>query len=237
MIVEMRPGSKPKGKVMLEWSSDFAYAIGLLTADGCLSKNGRHIDFTSKDRAQVALFRKSLGIVDAKIGTKRSGIGSLAYRIQFGDVLFYNFLLGIGLSPAKSKILTSVSIPDEYFPDFIRGLFDGDGCSYSFYDSVFKKSFRFYITFASASPKFLYWLQEKLFEHAEIRGAVSKERRGTCTELKYSKREAVILSEKMYYRSDLPCLKRKYLKIQKSMNIISKSRGGEIGKHAAFRSQ
>ena len=141
-----KPGPKPKGKVETRWSPEFAYAIGLLTADGCLSKDGRHIDLTSKDKAQVLLFKKCLGLA-TKVGRKYSGAGNLSYHTQFGDVLFYRFLEGIGLTPAKSKTISSISIPRGYFLDFLRGYFDGDGSSYSYYDSVYKKSYRFYISF------------------------------------------------------------------------------------------
>src|SRR3989344_2907774 len=34
------------------------------------------------------------------------------------DVLFYQFLMGIGLSPSKSKTLSSLNIPKKYFADF-----------------------------------------------------------------------------------------------------------------------
>lgn len=40
---------KPKGKPV-KWSPKIAYAVGLITTDGSLSKDGRHIDLTSKDR-------------------------------------------------------------------------------------------------------------------------------------------------------------------------------------------
>jgi hypothetical protein len=63
-----------------------------------------------------------------KIGTKVGGYnGTQSFRVQFGDVTFYNFLLTIGLMPHKSKILTSIAVPKEYFFDFLRGHFDGDG--------------------------------------------------------------------------------------------------------------
>lgn len=215
----MKPGTKPKGIVHIQWSVPFAYAIGLLVADGCLSKDGRHIDFTSKDLPQIELFKECLRL-GVKTATKRSGAGNLAYRIQFGDVLFYRFLTGIRLSPAKSKTLSSVAVPEEYFADFVRGFFDGDGCSYSFYDSVFKKSYRFCISFASASPPFLWWLQEKLEDKVGIRGSLGRTGSGACMQLKYSKKEAARLSKYLYYQEDLPYLKRKYLKIDKSMGII-----------------
>ena len=65
-------GAKPKGKVNIKWSPEFAYAIGLLTTDGCLSTDGRHFDFTSKDKEQLVNFMKCLGI-KVKIGYKTSG--------------------------------------------------------------------------------------------------------------------------------------------------------------------
>lgn len=107
----MKRGPKPKGKVTNKWSPRFSYAIGLLVADGCLSKDGRHIDFTSKDKDLVNLFKKCLRL-DTKVSSKLSGSGNVAYHTQFGDVLFYDFLLSIGLTPAKSKTIGSITIPD-----------------------------------------------------------------------------------------------------------------------------
>ena len=125
------PGIKPRGMVRIEWSPLLAYAIGLITTDGCLSKDGRHIDMTSKDLEQIKTFLECLGLKN-KIGRKVSGsTNRYCYRVQFGDVLFYKFLLSIGLSPGKTKILKDVDIPQKYFWDFMRGHFDGDGTFYS----------------------------------------------------------------------------------------------------------
>ncbi len=117
---DVRPGPKPKGQVAIVWSPHFAYAVGLLTADGYLSKDGRHIDLTSKDKSQVVLFKKCLGL-RTKIGEKYSGNKNLAYHTQFGDVLFYRFLLGIGLFSTISKTLAEVDVPREFFVDFYEG--------------------------------------------------------------------------------------------------------------------
>jgi|SRR3989344_5521137 len=213
----MKRGPKPKGKVSSKWSVKLAYAIGLVTADGCLSKDGRHINLTSKDTEQIILFKKCLGL-ETKIGKKYSGVGNLAYQTQFGDVLFYKFLQEIGLTPAKSNTISSLTIPDKYFFDFLRGYFDGDGCSYSFYDKVYKNSFRFYISFASGSIKYLEWLRAELNRLTGLRGHISYGKRSI--QLKYSKKEAVILVKKMYYSPSSLCLKRKHLKIRKSLSII-----------------
>ena len=115
-------GPKPKGKVKIKWSPKFAYAIGLLVSDGNLSPDGRHIVFVSKDYEMIELFQESLGI-DIHIGKKANGTlpGKPYFVAQFSDVLFYKFLMDIGLMPNKSKVIGDVKIPDSYFFDFLRG--------------------------------------------------------------------------------------------------------------------
>ena len=137
-------------KTKLNWTPGFAYAIGLLATDGCLSKDGRHIDFTSKDKSQLETFLRCLGIKN-KIGHKKSGAGKKCTRVQFGDVVFYRFLLGIGLMLAKSKTMSDLDIPIKYFFDFLSGYFDGDGTFYSYFDPRWKSSYMFYTVFISAS--------------------------------------------------------------------------------------
>ena len=216
----VKRGPKPKAKVTIKWSPKFAYAIGLLTADGCLSKDGRHIDLTSKDKAQIELFKKCLDL-STKVSAKYSGAGNLSYHTQFGDVLFYRFLGKIGLTPAKSKTISSVSVPRKYFLDFVRGYFDGDGSSYSYFDPVYKKSYRFYISFTSASPKFFDWLRTELHAILQIGGHLSYNRNNSYVQLRYSKREALALSKGIYYSDNLPCLRRKRIKMLKSVSVIN----------------
>ncbi|MBL7045141.1 MAG: hypothetical protein ISR98_00890, partial [Parcubacteria group bacterium] len=82
-----------RNKVDIKWSSDFAYAIGLMTTDGSMSSDGRHFDFTSKDRDQLVNFMNCLKI-KVKIGYKTSGHSKQKItRIQFGSVKLYRFLL------------------------------------------------------------------------------------------------------------------------------------------------
>ena len=159
----------------------------------------------------------------------------MAYHTQFGDVLFYRFLNNIGIFPAKSNTIASIKVPDKYFIDFLRGYFDGDGSSYSYYDPEWKKSYRFYISFTSGSKKYLFWFQKKMLKLVKVRGYFSCNKNNSYIQLKYSKKEAVIISENMYYNRNLPCLRRKRLKIERSLRII-KCRGGEIGRRTTFRS-
>ena len=58
--------------VKIEWSPEFAYAIGLLVTDGSLSKDGRHINFSSKDLDLIETFMACLQLKN-KISRKGSG--------------------------------------------------------------------------------------------------------------------------------------------------------------------
>lgn len=231
----MKRGPKPKGQISVKWTPRLAYAIGLLVADGCLLNDGRHIDLTSKDIQQVQTFKECLGL-KVKIGTKKSGLNNkLYYHVQFGDVLFYKFLMDIGLSPAKSKTISAIKIPKKYFSNFLRGYFDGDGTTYSFYDSVFPESYRFYLGFTSASPKFITWLRKTIEDTVHVKGHICNYPERNFMQLKYAKHEAIKVCKYMYRGAHEVLLKRKYLKIISSMDIINQRRGGEIGKHATFR--
>ncbi|MEK9186565.1 MAG: hypothetical protein AAB885_03195 [Patescibacteria group bacterium] len=214
--------SKPKNKIMVKWSSNFAYAIGLLTTDGNLSSDGRHFDFTSIDLEQLKNFKKCLGIKN-KIGYKKSGeTNRKIQRLQFGDVNFYKFLLGLGLMPAKSKTLSDLDIPDKYFFDFLRGHFDGDGTFYSYWDPRWKSSFMFYTVFLSASKQHVLWLQKKLADILKIKGHVTKSVNSSVYNLKYAKKESLRILPKIYYEPRLVKLTRKYLKIKQCLRTISK---------------
>ena len=232
----MKPGPKPSRRVSTTWSKKLAYAIGLITADGCLSKDGRHINLTSRDKAQIELFKKCLGLI-TKTGRKYSGSGNLAYQTQFGDVVLYRFLEKIGLTPAKSNTLSALNIPDKNFSDFVRGYFDGDGSSFSYFDPIYPLSYRFYISFTSGSLKYIKWLRFSLDRLLNIKGHISINKNNNYVQLKYSKKEAIIFSKFIYRHKKNLYLKRKYLKIKTSLSIINSSRGGEIGRRAAFRSQ
>ncbi len=209
--------------ISIRWSAKLAYVVGLIASDGCLSNDRRHIDFTSKDLEQVQTFARLLKL-NNKIGTK--GIsrkdGQLYYRIEFGNVNFYRFLLKIGLTPNKSKTIGILLIPDKYFIDFLRGSFDGDGHSYSYWDPRWKSSFQLYIGFSSASLKHIEWLQSKIESLYNLRGNVKKGNRSF--QLEFAKYSSLLLIEKIYYKKGLPFLTRKHSKITAALSIISTSK-------------
>ncbi len=213
-------GTKPKGQVKIEWSPNFAYAIGLLASDGCLYNDRRHMSLTTKDLEQAENFKNCLGL-SVKIGKKSRGKEQEKkyYHVQFGDVLFYKFLESIGMTKAKSKTIGDLKIPKKYFFDFLRGLFDGDGHFYSYWDPRWKSSFMFYVCFSSASLAFIKWLQSELHNRLKINGHITKAHIKLCYQLKYAKKESLKILKRMY-QDNAVHLSRKRLKIEKALGIV-----------------
>ena len=217
----MKRGSKPKGKIKIKWSPDFAYAIGLLVTDGCVVSDGLHISFVSKDLEQVENFNKCFGI-SGKIGENIAGHKkSYTHRVQFGDVNFVKFLSSIGIGPAKSKTISKIDVPPQYFFDYLRGCFDGDGSIYSYWDPRWKSSFMFYLSFASASQVHVDWLRSEMFQRLGIMGHVTKAKNESTIQLKYAKTDSLKIIEKIYYSDDVICLSRKRLKILEILAIVN----------------
>ena len=195
-------------KVKIEWSPSFAYAIGLIVTDGNLSIDRRHINFTSKDKDLVIQFRECLGLKN-KIGrkTRAREKAKKYYHIQFGDKNFYEFLLSIGIMPAKSKKLRNIKIADRYFADFLRGCVDGDGSIGSFQHPE-SKYLQIRIKITSASPPFLSWLHKKIKRNFSIQGGWIGAERGAWS-LAFATADTLAILRAIYYSRDVPCLKRK----------------------------
>lgn len=208
------------------WTAKFAYAVGLIATDGCLSKDGRHIDFTSKDLDQVKNFLYAIGIT-SKIGLKSSGCSQKScYFVQFSNVKLYRFLLSIGLTPAKSKTIGELKIPRKFFADFLRGCLDGDGHTYSYFDPRWKSSFQLYTSFASASKRHLEWLSGQVEQLYGIKGTIRF--RASVFSLEYAKKSSVLLLNLLYYDKEVLYLGRKYSKIMDALGIISKQKAGML---------
>ncbi len=200
-----------KSKRTYRWSSNIAYSVGLIASDGCLQKDGRHIDLTSVDVIQLENFLEAINRT-LKISSKNSGMLNPAYRVQFSDVAYYDFLIQAGLTQNKSKTIGKLNIPDEYFADFLRGVFDGDGSCYAYMDKRWKSSYMFYVTFTAASPAFLRFIQEtnsRLFKTSS--GSLRLSRRAYI--LSYAKADARKLFTVMYHQDTVLCLERKYTKL------------------------
>lgn len=209
---------------LMKWNAALAYAVGLITSDGNLSPDGRHIVLTSTDKQLLATFISCLN-KDIKITINPKGgyaNKKIAYRVQFSDVKLYKQLLKIGLTPKKSLTIGALKINLKYFRDFLRGHLDGDGSiiryqdSYSTHINPKYVYDRLFVYFISASKQHLVWMQKIIIKLKNIHGAINshstkrKNNTSTMHRLKFSTKEAKTLLNWIYYKPGLPCLERKY---------------------------
>ncbi len=137
------------------------------------------------------------------------------FYVSFGDIYFYKFLNRIGLTSAKSKTIRAVKVPRKYFPDFFRGLFDGDGTFYTFWDKRWSQSFCFKLSVASASLNFINWLKEKLAEYYDVKGYIHKG--DGVYNVEYVKGDSKKLFKVMYHDKNILYFSKKYHKIKAAL--------------------
>lgn len=208
---------------IIKWSSNLAYIICLITTDGYVSIDKRHIVFTSIDKQlleTVLLCLKKTNKISINLP---NGIGKkIYYRLQIGDVTLYDFLIKTGLFPNKSLTIKKLNIPKKYFSDFLRGHLDGDG-SIIFYKDHYNTYLnpkyiydRLFVYLLSASKNHIKWLQNIIHRLKKIKGSIQERISNTqisklpTYRLKYSTKEAKIFLNWIYYKNGLPCLLRKY---------------------------
>lgn len=218
-------GPKPKRAANPQWTTDLAYACGLMASDGCVISDGRHLNLTSKDIDQLETFKKCLGI-NVKISWKPSTFaGALRPQVQFSDATLHRWFVSIGITPHKSKTIRAILIPDKFFFDYLRGEFDGDGHSNAYWDTRWRSSVSLYIGFSSASEKHLQWLKTTIQNLIGIAGIVKLSQ--NCHKLEFSKTKAEVLYKYMYHTDNIPYLKRKKEKLDRQWQAVSDAKQGK----------
>lgn len=164
---------------------------------------------TSKNKDMIITFKKCLGLKN-KIGRKTREKSKIKkyFQVQFGDKTFYEFLLSLGLTPTKSKILGQINIPNNYFIDFFRGCIDGDG-NISVASHPESRHPQLRLRLFSASPLFLEWIKNKISYLFKIEGGWIEINKNIGV-LVYAKADSIILLKLMYYPKVDSYLERKY---------------------------
>jgi intein/homing endonuclease len=208
-----------------EWSPEMAYILGLLAADGSLSKNvrgGCYVELFVADRVLVGFLKSALRATQkvARRAGRKSHHKPL-YRIQIGSKKIFMSLVRRGLSPRKSKTLLFPDMPDTVLAHFVRGYFDGDGNVY--FRSHFAKdraAYRWVFSsrFTSGSKEFLQRLHDILKSHGVRGGRIAVKERGY--DLVLSHRDSIALYKFMYHNAGRTFLDRKRRIFEKALREL-----------------
>jgi len=211
------PGSR-SSTMPIEWTAELAYAVGLIATDGNLSPKPGRLSIMSNDVDLLDAVRRSLNLT-VSITPHKGGYGHRCHRLAWSDRCSYDWLITVGLTPAKSLTLGPLAIPDEYFADFFRGCIDGDGSIVTYVDryNTFKSPTyvytRLFVSIVSASPRFVEWLRFTVQRLRGLSGSLSVKRAEGKRDmwcLRYAKRESLAVLRWMYYAPDVLCLARKH---------------------------
>jgi hypothetical protein len=198
-----------------QWSSDMAYVLGFLYADGniVVSKRGNHyVALYTADRSILLAMRVCMKSEHA-VSARFSKTGCV-YRIQVGSKEWFDDLSDLGLVPNKVTRMRLPRVPHTFFGDFVRGYFDGDGNVWI--GEIHKKRKTSHVTlqvmFTSGCYEFLDGLLIALRDRGLRGGSLYRLRAGNYSRLAFSSIDALKLAEIMYNGRPKLFLKRKKLR-------------------------
>jgi intein-encoded DNA endonuclease-like protein len=174
-----------------------AYVLGFFAADGYITVNKRGGQFWCIQITDKKLLESIKKVIEAehKISVrlpKKLG-ENILYRLQIGSIEMCNDLRKLGFSERKTKSLAIPNISKEYFSDFVRGYFYGDGNVWVGFLHKERKTqtLVLFVAFTSCSLEFLKGLQAKL----DLGGSIYRSKKQNFSRLQLSTLNAL----KLYY--------------------------------------
>lgn len=212
-----------------------AYVLGLLFADGSLldtndSSRTYYLNLTSKDHSLITKVRRCMGSSHVVYTSKprwhkfrtKTYLCSRVYILRIGNKVIHQDLIKLGLTSRKSLTMEMPVVPDKYFPYFLRGYCDGDGCICISHPTGRTRS-SISVVYVSGSFKFLRVLDMCLQEFLGTTLHCIHEQEGTYY---LSYKGGTALKVLLYMYRDIrkaPYLKRKYDKYLEVLGYFGKS--------------
>jgi len=190
-----------------KWSRNMAYVLGFFAADGAMILNNRgahFIEFHNTDKVLITKTRSVLQSshrVGVRVQENKNPRWKTAYRLQIGSKEMFTDLEKFGFTQNKSNTIRLPRIPQEYFGDFVRGYFDGDGNVYfkkHWVKAREKERWIFACRFTSGSKKYLEDLHRSLKQTGIMRGFILAKSHQSGFELILSHRDSLVLYRLMY---------------------------------------
>lgn len=188
-------------------NANMAYIMGFLAADGNISKKGNRIQsqLSIKDKNHLEMIQKEIGGCEVyeylSNGYKSCGWHCYSAQIK-------NDLAKYGIIPHKTGTLKMPIVLDkQYWKDFIRGYFDGDG-------SIYKDGTGFRVNITSANKEILEDINNYFVEHGVKSSNLYTDHNNVC--IRYRSQASIDIYNILYYPNCL-CLKRKK---EKFLNLM-----------------
>lgn len=177
-----------------------AYVLGFFAVDGCITVNkrgGQYWSIQIADYDLLAAIKEAIG--SSHMISNRSGEKGGLFRLQIGSIEICNDLRALGFSERKTMNMTVPLVSDEYFGDFLRGYFDGDGNVWTGKNNTARGGIgqTLLTAFTSCSRRFLAALHDRL-SVCGVRGGSLYQLAKGYWRLSFSVRDSLKLYEIMY---------------------------------------
>jgi intein/homing endonuclease len=152
-------------------SPEKAYWLGFISADGCIDLSVSAKLVISLKIDDVKHLEKFRTFLSANNPIKQfPNYKSPRAIIQVCRKKIVDDLARHGVGPRKSKTIEFPDIDPKFFPDFIRGYFDGDGClTGSYLKGKKEKGFKYNLIFYSGSRVLLNDIQDRIVNALTVR--------------------------------------------------------------------
>jgi len=183
-------------------SLEMAWVLGLLYSDGCFYRG--HFSIKSIDKQLLETVRELMESAYSIRSTEETSAGNAMYVLRFRASRLTVTPETWGVIRRKSLRLSyPEKLPNEFAPDFIRGLSDGDGCVYIAKDNRRKSSYaREWKLLGTQS------LLEGVNERLPISGSLTPYSKIAKLRV-YSVGDLRAVYKFLYYDDGVPCLQRK----------------------------
>jgi len=195
-----------------------AYVLGFWFADGNIWKGGSYIFSITQHKKDKYILERILKEMDSNYSLTYDSRGCYSFKIVSKAI--YDDIIGLGGKERKSLDCKFPVISREYLPDFVRGLWDGDG---SVFYNKHKRIKAYVSAYASASKSFIEQFYRVLKENIpDLRGGISKNNGSYL--LRFSVKDTVLLKRFMYLEPMVGklFLKRKYEVFLKAEELYEK---------------
>lgn len=198
------------------WSSEMAYVLGFITADGNVqqTKRGYHVHIACDDLDIIEKIKTHLNAtvpIRKKIRPNRK----ISYSLRFSDKKIYNDLLTLGIVPRKSLIIRPPKIPKKYLWHYIRGFFDGDGCVHLLRTRYPSKLNTYFYTGSPYMAQFI--LQTISSFIVGYKGKLIKKRNKNAFVIHFGQKHSEVIFRYMYNNATI-FMNRKYTIFLKGIN-------------------